>query len=139
MERCILTACVLLLCLPLSAVAGLDEPAVKALDDLRHSETPPSPQRKPWLLIPHAGMKSEGCERQRLQNVETSFGDVQKLSAELRAEMLARQPVLTTQRQQRMRDERAQVIVSDLRRLVRDPQLLVALGKAFFLGSAGGQ
>jgi cytochrome c peroxidase len=132
MERCILTACVLLLCLPLSAVAGLDEPAVKALDDLRHSETPPSPQRKPWLLIPHAGMKSEGCERQRLQNVETSFGDVQKLSAELRAEMLARQPVLTTQRQQRMRDERAQVIVSDLRRLVRDPQLLVALGKAFF-------
>ncbi|MFM7830171.1 MAG: cytochrome c peroxidase, partial [Planctomycetaceae bacterium] len=77
-------------------------------------------------------MKSEGCERQSLQDLETSFSEVQRVSAELRAAMLSRQPVLTPQRRQRMQEERAQGIVSRLEVLVRDPQLLVALGKAFF-------
>ncbi|MFM7862994.1 MAG: hypothetical protein ACKPHU_02190, partial [Planctomycetaceae bacterium] len=87
-------------------------------------QTPASPQRKPWLLIPHGGMKSEGCERQSLQDLETSFSEVQRVSAELRAAMLSRQPVLTPQRRQRMQEERAQGIVSRLEGLVRDPQLL---------------
>ncbi|GDX93529.1 hypothetical protein LBMAG46_35380 [Planctomycetia bacterium] len=132
MKRCCVMVWVLLLCLPMAAAVAADEPAVLKSEELRRQQTPPSPQRKPWLMIPHGGMKSEGCERQTLQNIETSFEDVRKLSAELRAGMLARQPVLTAQRRQRMRDERAQVIVSDLRGMVRDSQLLAALGKAFF-------
>ena len=132
MKRCCVMVWVLLLCLRMAAAVAADEPAVLKSEELRRQQTPPSPQRKPWLMIPHGGMKSEGCERQTLQNIETSFEDVRKLSAELRAGMLARQPVLTAQRRQRMRDERAQVIVSDLRGMVRDPQLLAALGKAFF-------
>jgi len=131
MKRCLLTVCAVLLCLLPSVAAGLDDP-VSPKTAGGSVQTPASPQRKPWLLIPHGGMKSEGCERQSLQDLETSFSEVQRVSAELRAAMLSRQPVLTPQRRQRMQEERAQGIVSRLEGLVRDPQLLVALGKAFF-------
>lgn len=122
-----------------TVVAVADQPgsdATKASvpfpDSARRLQTPPSPQPINWLLLPHTGKRSEGNERAALQDLETDFSGVQQRATELRAGMLRELPALTPQRRQRMQQERAAGLVTDVQTLVRDPKTLVALGKAFF-------
>lgn len=98
----------------------------------RKQKCPPSPQPKDWLMIPHGGLHTEGCERVTLQDLETDFNSTQVVAEELRREMLRQQPTWTPERTARAHQEGARGIVTDLSQIVRNEEAAIALGKAFF-------
>ena len=110
-------------------------------DSARNQETPPSPQPKDWLMIPHGGLHSEGCKRVSLQDLEMDFDATKKAAERIRKLMLASEFQLTPGRIERMRQENAVSFTSSLDELVRDKSAMIALGKAFFwdqqIGSDG--
>ncbi|MCA9034276.1 MAG: hypothetical protein KDA91_04045 [Planctomycetaceae bacterium] len=108
------------------------EPSPPLTDGDRRQLCPPSPQPKPWLMIPHGGMHSEGCERVALQDLEMDFSGTRRKAAEMRKAMLEREPVSTPQRLKRKSEVNANAIVTDLSELIQDRNAAIALGKAFF-------
>lgn len=120
-----------------SAVAGgVDQDPIEEFrrfpDSARDQETPPSPQPKDWLMIPHGGLHSEGCERVSLQDLELDFNATKTAAERIRKLMLAAEFQLTPGRIERMRTENATSFTSSLDELVRDKSAMIALGKAFF-------
>jgi cytochrome c peroxidase len=98
----------------------------------RQQKCPPSPQPKDWLMIPHGGLHTEGCERVTLQDLETDFDSTQLFAEELRREMLKQQPTWTPERTARAQQEGARGIVTEISQIVRNEEAAIALGKAFF-------
>ncbi|MBL8814335.1 MAG: hypothetical protein JNM43_29475 [Planctomycetaceae bacterium] len=110
-------------------------------DAYRKQECPPSPQPKDWLMIPHGGVKSEGCARVNLQDLELNFDATKAASDQIRKLMLAQDSALTAERKERLRLENAVDLTTSLDDFVRDKAAMIALGKAFFwdqqIGSDG--
>ncbi|MCA9066920.1 MAG: hypothetical protein KDA96_27825, partial [Planctomycetaceae bacterium] len=62
---------------PVAPAAGAPPQETDGLKMDRTASTPASPQRKPWLMIPHGGTEEEGCERVSLQDLELDFDATQ--------------------------------------------------------------
>ncbi len=118
------------------AVPGVAGNPIEETEQLTESDRqqrcPPSPQPKPWLMIPHGGMHTEGCERVALQDLEIDFDGTQIIAEEMRREMLKQQPTWTAERTERARQEDARGIVTDLSQIIRNEEAAIALGKSFF-------
>lgn len=117
-------------------IRGVDQDPIEEFgrfpDSARDQKTPPSPQPKDWLMIPHGGLHSEGCERVSLQDLEMDFDATKREAERIRKLMLAADFQLTPGRIERMRLENATSFAGSLDELVRDKAAMIALGKAFF-------